>query len=290
MNLNDLKQSNMNLIKFNYKNKIKEFCKITNLDESIVFKDPKLEFRYFCYSHTEIIKKHKVPDIKQNLENEAVFVEFRILPNIEFLLLNTIFKLGSKWSYTIVCGNDNYKFINEICLNISPNIKIIKLDYNNIDIDIYNQILSSSNFWNLFTGSKILIWQEDSCVFGTNIDEFLNWDYIGAAWPRNDNQYGVGNGGFSLRSKNTMLEIIKTISIFDTQTYYKYNSKSIPEDVYFTINMIKYKIGKLAPKNFALKFSNEQYAYLNAFGGHNFFTYDTNWRDLMYNKVINDYI
>ena len=86
-------------------------------------------------------------------------------------------------------------------------------------------------------------------VFGKNINDFIEWDYIGAAWPRNDNQYGVGNGGFSLRTKNTMLEIIKTVSNSDTQTYYKYDTKLIPEDVYFTINMIKHKIGKLAPKN-----------------------------------------
>src|SRR6201981_3554208 len=32
-------------------------------------------------------------------------------------------------------------------------------------------------------------------------DEFLAYDYIGAPWPQHPEEYRVGNGGFSLRSK-----------------------------------------------------------------------------------------
>jgi hypothetical protein len=217
-------------------------------------------------------------------------VEFRILPHLEFLLPNTILKLGNTWSYTIVCGNDNYEFMKSVASNLSPNIKIIKLEYNNIDIDKYNQILTSTYFWNLFTGSKILIWQEDSCVFGSNINDFIKWDYIGAAWPRNDNSYGVGNGGFSLRTKSIMIDIINKERPEDTIMYYSYEHNIIPEDVYFTTNMIKYKIGKLATKNEAIKFSDEQYQNSKSLGGHNFFTHNKNWKELMYDRVITNYI
>ena len=51
--------------------------------------------------------------------------------------------------------------------------------------------------------------------------------------------------------------------------------------------MIKYNIVKLDLKNEAYKFSNEQYILHEAFGGHNFFTYNKNWKDLMYSRVIN---
>ena len=280
----------MEKLKNEYESKINEYCKLTNTQPDNLFKDPKEEFRYFCYRHIDIIKKVTLPKLQLNLDYETVLIEFRILSHLEFLLPNMILKLGNNWSYTIVCGIDNYDFMKSLANKLSPNIKIIKLEYNKIDIDKYNQILTSTYFWNLFTGSKILIWQEDSCVFGSNINDFIKWDYIGAAWPRNDNSYGVGNGGFSLRSKSIMIDIINKEKPEDTLTYYKYDLKFIPEDVYFTTNMIKYKIGKLATKNEAIKFSDEQYQYSESFGGHNFYTHNKNWKDIMYSRVIADYI
>jgi hypothetical protein len=271
-------------------NNIDEYCKIMNIKQDDILNDPKHEFRYFCYKHIDLIKNIKLPELQLNLDNEVVLIEFRILPHIEFLLHNTINKIGNEWSYTIICGIDNYNFMKQIIDKISPNIKIIKLEYNNIDIDIYNEILTSTYFWNLFIGSKILIWQDDSCIFGSNINDFIKWDYIGSPWLRNDNQYGVGNGGLSLRTKSIMLEIINKIKPEDTITYFNYPLKNIPEDVYFTTNMIKFNIGKLAFKNEAYKFSNEQYILNEAFGGHNFFTYNKNWKELIYSKVINNYV
>lgn len=280
----------MEKIKNEYESKINEYCELTNTLHDKIFKDPKQEFRYFCYRHIDLITKKKITDLKTSLDNEVVLIEFRILPHLEFLLLNTILKLGNTWSYTIVCGIDNYEFMNLLASKISSNIKIIKLEYNNININKYNEILTSAVFWNLFIGSKILIWQEDSCIFQSNINEFINWDYIGAAWPRNDNSYGVGNGGLSLRTKSMMIDIINKEKPEDTQTYYNYEYNIIPEDVYFTTNMIKHKIGKLAIKNEAIKFSDEQFQYSNSFGGHNFFTHNKNWKELMYSRVISNYI
>jgi len=87
-----------------------------------------------------------------------------------------------------------------------------------------------------------------------------------------------------------MLEIINKIKPEDTITYFNYPLKTIPEDVYFTTNMIKFNIGKLAYKNEAYKFSNEQYILNEAFGGHNFFSYNKNWKDLMILRIINNYL
>jgi adenine-specific DNA-methyltransferase len=51
---------------------------------------------------------------------------------------------------------------------------------------------------NLLKGEKILIHQEDSIIFKNNIMDFINFDYIGAPWPKNqdDNFNNVGNGVF----------------------------------------------------------------------------------------------
>jgi hypothetical protein len=255
--------------------------------------DNKEEFRTYCSNYIDLIKQIKLPEIKQNTDYETIFIEFRILPHIEFLIRNTIYKLGknefnTSWSHTIVCGNINYDYILNICKTISLNIKIIKLDYDNIDVETYNNILLDKSFWNLFNGTKLLIYQEDSCIFGNNINDFIKWDYIGAPWLRNDNQYGVGNGGFSLRNKNIMIQILDNIKPSNTKTYYDY--KFIPEDVYFTTNMLNLSIGKLANKTDAIKFSSEQIIYLNSFGCHNFFSYYSKWKDIMYERVIKEYI
>jgi hypothetical protein len=76
--------------------------------------------------------------------------------------------------------------MNKMCSSISENIKIIKLNYDNIALKTYSEILTSVDFWNLFKGEKILIHQEDSLIFRDNIKEFIQWDYIGAPWPKYD--------------------------------------------------------------------------------------------------------
>ena len=87
-----------------------------------------LDFRYICYKLNHFMKFVPLPKLKQNNFFEAVFIDFRILPNIEFVIRNAIFKLGSKWSFTIICGNDNYNFIKDIVKNIDRNINIICLN------------------------------------------------------------------------------------------------------------------------------------------------------------------
>ena len=47
------------------------------------------------------------------LGKETVLIEFRPLPNLEFLIRNTIIKLKD-WNHTVVCGNINYNFIKNI--------------------------------------------------------------------------------------------------------------------------------------------------------------------------------
>lgn len=51
----------------------------------------------------------------------------------------------------------------------------------------------------------VLIVQHDSCILNPKSwsDEFLNYDYIGSPWWYED-EFNVGNGGFSLRSKKLL--------------------------------------------------------------------------------------
>jgi hypothetical protein len=270
-----------------YKFKIKEYSILINQNYHSILSHPKKEFRYFCYNYLDIIRQINIPQLPLNSNNETVLIEFRQLPHLEFLIRNTILKLDNMWSHTVVCGNLNYEYMVDLCSKISSQIKIIKLNYDNLTPNEYSKLLSTVNFWELFIGEKILIYQEDTFIFKSNINDFLSWDYIGAPWHPSDNinNNNVGNGGFSLRTKKYMIDVINYISIYDVNYNKKYNDVP-PEDVYFSKVMIDYNIGKVSDFNSALAFSHEYYINENAFGSHCFFLYNINWKDMIYNVLL----
>ena len=73
--------------------------------------DPEFKYRFICYSHINYIRQIILPSIEKNLNKEAVLIEFRLFPHIEFIIRNAIIKLGKSWSFTIVCGNYNHNLI-----------------------------------------------------------------------------------------------------------------------------------------------------------------------------------
>lgn len=229
---------------------------------------------------------HSIPLIrhiiinKNNVKNntcETVLIEFRNLPHLEFLIKNTIIKLPT-WNHTIVCGILNNKMINQICSDLQVNI--IQLNIDNLTPSQYSQLLMTRDFWERFQGEKILIYQEDSMLFHGEISEFLEYDYIGAAWPigQDDNLLGVGNGGFSLRTRKKMIECIEKINPLtdlqignSTLSYMRATcSNFLPEDVFFSKALIDHKLGKVAMRDVANIFSQETQACINPLGGHNF--------------------
>jgi hypothetical protein len=311
LNLNpDLDETNEEIAKYHYNNygyhekrkyksihslekniePLNDFIKIYNTTLDNLTNDAKTQFRYICFQHINYIKNITLPNFIENSHYECVLIEYRCFPHLEFIIRNNILKLGDKWSHTIICGNLNYGYMVNICSIISSKIKIIKTDYNNLLPSEYSKFLSSLDFWNLLKGKKILICQEDAIIFKNNIEDFLYFDYIGAPWlaSKNDNKSCVGNGGLSLRTKDVMIKIINTIGINET----KYNSSTLeyikntnsfvpPEDVYFTKNMEDYRLGILADRNIASKFSTES-IFNDSFGGHNFWTSDKKWKNKLF--------
>ena len=193
------------------------YCSEYNINYNELADNDKNKFRYVCFKYNQFMKHVPLPNIKLGSIYEAVFIEFRILPNIEFIIRNAILKLGKSWSFSIVCGNTNYHFIKQIASTISKNINIIKLDYDNMTRNEYSNFLMTSYFWDLFKGEKILIYQEDSLILQKNIMDFIQYDFIGAPFPKgtDDTPNGVGNGGLSLRTKSKMIEVIKKCPITD---------------------------------------------------------------------------
>ena len=249
----------------------------------------KNEFREICILNLPLIRNILIPDIKFNKPYETFYIEFRKFIHCEFLIRNIIIKLPD-WSHTVICGNLNYEFMKKILNSISPNIKLVKLDIDNLNTAEYSRLLMTKDFWNNFNGEKLLLYQEDSYMFHNQIEPFLEYDYIGAPWPINQDEhinqkvYGVGNGGFSLRSKSKMIEVIEKIDWkkdlilgSNLKEYMKNtNNYIIPEDVYFSKSLLEKNIGKVAPRKIALKFSQETQKSINPLGGHNFFIANNN--------------
>ena len=259
----------------------------------------KNQYKFFCYYYLDYIRNIQIPTISLNLENEAVLVEFRSFPHLEYTLRNAIMKLGNLWSYTIVCGTNNFAHVANIVQKISGGIRIIKMDIENISESEYSKLLTTVDFWKQFHGSKILIYQEDAAIFKTNIDPFLQYDYIGAPWAavQNDTPNLVGNGGFSLRSKRVMIDTICAISpqdtLYNSSTHkYMINTKSThpPEDVYFSKNIQELNLGVVADYQTASDFSTESVVNVNSFGGHCFWVSDMNWRSRLYNSVVIQFV
>jgi hypothetical protein len=276
----------------------KAFFDGCNIVHSELLHNPKAAFRHFCARYLKYIRLFTIPPILRTCKKEAVLIEYRQFPHLEFLLRNMILKLGVDWSYTVVCGTLNYGLMRTMCTNIHPNINLIVTPYDNLTPSLYSTFLASADFWNMLHGEKILIYQEDSIVFNTNINDFLQWDYIGAPWPRhqNDTPNGVGNGGFSLRTRKVMLDVISRKTIADTlpnKSTLEYMTNTIsgvlPEDVYFSKNIQELGLGKVAPWHVAYDFSTETQYNPNSLGGHNFWINDSQWKNRLYKNIVINY-
>jgi hypothetical protein len=271
-----------------------KFCSLFKTSVETLFIEDIWYFRYICFKYNYFLKHLVLPKFKKQSLYESVFIEFRILPHIEFLIRNSIFKLGPKWSHTIVCGSYNYDYVYNICKNISNDITIINTNIQNMTQNEYNNYLLTINFWEQFYGEKLLIYQEDSIIFKHNIDDFLDYDFIGAPFPKynNDTPNLVGNGGLSIRSKSKILEILKNYNIDDfiinssTINYMKtVKLTNPPEDVYFSKSMQENNIGIVSNWDVAMQFSSEAVFNPNSCAGHKFWISASRneWKKKMYN-------
>lgn len=107
------------------------------------------------------------------------------------------------------------KFISneKIDINGVDFIEINKLDKNG-----YNEFIVKELYKYIDTDYALLI-QWDGFVLNKDAwtDEFFKYDYIGAPWWLND-EFNVGNGGFSLRSKK-ILEFVHNLTPLAPRNY-----------------------------------------------------------------------
>ncbi len=121
----------------------------------------------------------------------------------------------------------------------------------------YNLIMTSYQFWSRLPFDKVLIFQHDSGLLRKGIEEFLEYDFIGA--PIQHIDFPAMNGGLSLRDVSAMLNVI-------VKTRYNPN-KHGNEDMYFC-NQLAKNGGKLPTKDVAQKFSVETIYNTGSLGYH----------------------
>jgi hypothetical protein len=261
--------------------------------------DNKEHFRYLCFRNINYIKNIEIninSFSNSSKHNETVFIEFRNFHHIEFNIRNMCIKLPN-WKHTVICGKDNYTMVKSICNRISSNINIINTQFTLRSIDEYSILLGSVEFWKLLTGEHILIHQDDSLILdSTNIEKFLEYDYVGAVWPSTyPENYLVGNGGFSLRKRELMITIcetynIKTYNGFEVTKKYMNEHKLtiIPEDCFFVKCIVDNNLGKIAPYDKAKYFSYESVYEPNTIGCHCSWLNNRYWMD-DFSKIIKQY-
>ena len=200
------------------------------------------------------------PYIPKETEHYAVIIEPRIHPDLLTVIKSTMYHLNEtdsniKWGLQIFHGNQNKDIVENIQSSLT-NVVLTNMGVDNFTHTQHSRYMESVEFWEQVKGIKALIFQTDSLLLRGGIDDFLEYDYVGAPWRKPKENQWVGNGGLSLRTISKMIEICENNPV----------TEDILEDIYF----MKYMKGiGVADIETAMKFSMEDVFSPNPLGVHN---------------------
>ncbi len=194
-------------------------------------------------------------------ENIAVIVEFRSTALLVTIVLNVIQNIPEHWPIQIFHCSSNAQFIKSSRLSTFLKTgKIILTELDNHEgsfLQFTNTLMTNVSFWTKVRGEKVLFFQIDSVMCSNSphkITDYLQYDFIGAPWC--EFELCVGNGGFSLRSRN------KTLTLLQRKRYLG----EINEDMWYATHMST--VGIIASLNVSKTFSVETTFYSNPLGVH----------------------
>jgi hypothetical protein len=172
--------------------------RVTRLDKCL--NEPRIEKKEFpTYKHT------------------AIIIEPRTHKALPFVLKNIQDNLPD-WGIVLFHGNQNKSMVQSLNLTRTT---LVQLPLDNMTKKQYTEFMKSSFFFENVPTELFLIIQCDGMIiprYKDMIHDFLKYDYIGGPV---DNH--VGDGGFSLRRKSKMMDILKTSP-----------KRSLPEDIVFS--------------------------------------------------------
>lgn len=169
----------------------------------------------------------------------AIIIEPRCHRALSFVLNNILTNLSDDWNVVICHGTKNVDFVKKIIetdlKKYERRISLQNVGVENLDIQGYNRIVVTKEFHDYIPTEMFLVFQTDSIIipkYAFLLEAFMKYDYVGAPWAHENPMAGhIGNGGFSLRRKSKMLEIINKIPY----------QEGIPEDVYFGMASVEMK-------------------------------------------------
>jgi hypothetical protein len=181
----------------------------------------------------------------------AAILETRLLPNLPDVVINHAQYLPVESPFYFFTTREGYDYYSK---------KLSGVEFREIPpirtLNDYNKLLTSQEFWAMLPVDKCLIFQHDSMILREGIEEFFEFDMVGAPWKF---QYHGNNGGFSLRDPLIMQHICKD---------FKWHPGLGYEDVFFCNIMHQHDIGELAPREVCRKFACETIFELGTLGVH----------------------
>jgi len=208
-------------------------------------------------------------DIPKETNKHCVILEPRKHPRLIPVIKNFAYLLQKKgWGLIIIFGTNNEEFVRK-GLEGWANVKLIRMMAENLTSNEYSDILCSPTFWELLISvgcQHSLIFQVDTVLLKDEVDDFLEYDYVGAPWCVKWFGLDLGNGGLSLRKTLKMLEITRQCSRTAMTSFgerYLMN-----EDIFFSFYLNRFRTGNLPSIEDALRFSVETVYYEDPCGMH----------------------
>jgi hypothetical protein len=218
-------------------------------------------FRQFTADHLRDLRKLPLL-LPMESDRVAVIVEPYIRTEFEYVVRSTMHRLGPRWSLLIVHSRSNAAFVGHALRNVR-NVRLLSVDMDFSTVGGYNRLLKAPWFWRTLQAKWCLIFQSDSIILGAgrDIEDFMDYDYVGAPWHEENEIWssrhaevvkrsaGVGNGGFSLRRVEPMLEIAQELNKSQ-------DLESENEDITFVRKLIE-RGYSIAPRDVAYRFARE---------------------------------
>ncbi|TDZ24309.1 hypothetical protein Cob_v003204 [Colletotrichum orbiculare MAFF 240422] len=200
------------------------------------------------------------PHSPYNHSKVALLVENRPNPILAPLMLHFISVVPPDWRFRFMGSVDSVRSINQ-SVAIREQVAAGKLDLTYIPSNMSTagqEMISRflTNLWLYETvlqpAEWLLVFQTDSMLCANskyNINDYLEYDWIGAPW--NPGGRWGGNGGLSIRRVSAMIDILR---------YQKRVDGSEPEDVWLAERLAHRPGSKVANGTVSLDFSGEMHS------------------------------
>jgi len=215
-------------------------------------------YRSFVNMNIGLLRKKRIV-LPVNPRRVAVIVETGVKHEFEYAVRNVMMRLGPDWGLVVVHNKANAAFVHHVLKGVTnPRFYGLELDVS--DSSSKDRLFKSAWFWRMLQADKALIFQSDSMMLrDSSLDDFMQYDYIGAPFPKSDQIWssgygkligeGVGSGAFSLRSVEAMIEICEKMG--------SESPANESEDVFFVVNMVRTGTYNLPSRQDAYRFVQE---------------------------------